>query len=69
MKTSVLYFSYNYNVFETSETDKIRDAVFMFTDLFGTSRFDIDCLIRLVASASYVRSMPMLTPSTSSIIY
>ncbi|XP_037068397.1 LOW QUALITY PROTEIN: probable 3',5'-cyclic phosphodiesterase pde-5 [Pollicipes pollicipes] len=37
---------YNYNVFETSETDKIRDAVFMFTDLFGTSRFDIDCLIR-----------------------
>ncbi|XP_043242921.1 probable 3',5'-cyclic phosphodiesterase pde-5 [Amphibalanus amphitrite] len=37
---------YNYNVFETSEKDKIRDAVFMFTDLFGTSRFDIDCLIR-----------------------
>lgn len=38
--------SYNYNVFETSESDKIQDAVFMFTDLFGTSRFDIDCLVR-----------------------
>ncbi|XP_073974523.1 probable 3',5'-cyclic phosphodiesterase pde-5 isoform X2 [Rhodnius prolixus] len=39
---------FHFNVFELDDERKVRQAVFMFRDLFGLARFDRDSLIRFI---------------------
>ena len=42
------YFSFSFYALNMDDSLKVKKALFMFVDLFGTERFDYDTLVRFI---------------------